>query len=435
MACRFPGGNTTPDEYWSFLLNKGCGIREVPADRWAVDAFYDENPDTLGKAASKWGGFLDDIRCFDAGFFGISPREADAMDPQQRLLLMTAFEAIQDSRAPLEAYQSAQTGVFVGVSQSDYRALQELRSTNPEAFAGTGYALCINANRISHRLNLSGPSFAVDTACSSSLVALNEGVQSLLSGSCNRAIVGGVNVLAHPSSFVAFSRAGMLSTTGTVSTFDASANGFVRGEGAGVVVLKPYQEALRDRDHVHGVIHATNCNQDGRTSTITAPSQCAQIAVLEGLFERSGLRPDQIGYVEAHGTGTPVGDPIEAGAIGRVIGQTASHGPVFVGSGKANVGHGEPAAGITGLIKAVLSARNKTVAPNINFNDANPSIPFDALNLKVPTKPEPFPEIDGVRAAVVNSFGFGGTNGSALVSAAPEEPEVRRVYPAKRVAA
>ncbi len=435
MACRFPGGNTTPDAYWTFLLNKKCGIREVPSDRWAIDAFYDKNSEALGKTASKWGGFLDDIRSFDAGFFGISPREADAMDPQQRLLLQTAYEAIQDSATPLEAYQSAETGVFVGVSQSDYRAIQELRPTNPEAFAGTGYALCINANRISHRLNLSGPSFAVDTACSSSLVALNEAVQSLMSGGCDRAIVGGVNVLAHPSSFIAFSRAGMLSTTGTVSTFDVKANGFVRGEGAGVVVLKPYEEALRDGDRIHGVIHATNSNQDGRTSTITAPSQCAQIEVLEGLFERSTLRPDQVGYVEAHGTGTPVGDPIEAGAIGRVIGQNAEHGPVFIGSSKANVGHGEPAAGITGFIKSILSVRNKTVAPNINFNEANPGIPFDALNLKVPTKPETFPEIDGLRAAVVNSFGFGGTNASALLSSTPEEPEIRRIFPAHPVAA
>ncbi|MEL7253208.1 MAG: SDR family NAD(P)-dependent oxidoreductase [Pseudomonadota bacterium] len=435
MACRLPGGNRTPDEYWSFLLDKGCGIREVPEDRWAIHAFYDENADAMGKSASKWGGFLDDVRGFDAAFFGISPREADAMDPQQRLLLQTAYEAIQDSVAPLEDYQAANTGVFVGVSQSDYRAIQELRPTNPEAFAGTGYALCINANRISHRLNLSGPSFAVDTACSSSLVALNEAVQSLASGGCDRAIVGGVNVLAHPSSFIAFSRAGMLSTTGQVSTFDTRANGFVRGEGAGVVVLKPYDAALRDGDPIHAVIHATNCNQDGRTSTITAPSQCAQIDVLEGLFGSTSLRPDQVGYVEAHGTGTPVGDPIEAGAIGRVIGQSAGHGPVFVGSGKANVGHGEPAAGITGFIKAVLSVRNKTVAPNINFAEANPSIPFDALNLRVPTKAEPFPEVDGLRVAVVNSFGFGGTNASVLLSSTPEEPEIRRAFPVHAVAA
>uniref|UniRef100_UPI000AE0A7BD type I polyketide synthase n=1 Tax=Aestuariivita boseongensis TaxID=1470562 RepID=UPI000AE0A7BD len=430
MACRLPGGNTTPDDYWSFLLKKGCGIRVVPEDRWQAEAFYDENPDAIAKSVSKWGGFLDDIRSFDAGAFGISPREADSMDPQQRLLLQAAYEAVQDSGTPLEAYQAAKTGVFVGVSQSDYRTLQELRPTNPESFAGTGYALCINANRISHRLNLSGPSFAVDTACSSSLVALNEGVQSLASGGCDRAIVAGVNIIAHPSSFIAFSRAGMLSNTGQVSTFDVKANGFVRGEGVGVVGLKPYAEALRDGDRIHGVIHATNCNQDGRTSTITAPSQCAQIDMLEGLFHKSGLRPDQVGYVEAHGTGTPVGDPIEAGAIGRVIGQQALSGPVFVGSGKANVGHGEPVAGITGFIKAILSVRNKQIAPNINFESPNPNIPFDALNLKVPTKPEVFPEQDGMRVAVVNSFGFGGTNASALVSSAPPEPAIRRIVPA-----
>ena len=430
MACRLPGGNTTPDAYWSFLLKRGCGIGVIPEDRWRAEAFYDENSDALAKSVSKWGGFLDDIRSFDAGAFGISPREADSMDPQQRLLLQAASEAIEDSGAPLEAYQAAKTGVYVGVSQSDYRTLQELRPTNPESFAGTGYALCINANRISHRLNLSGPSFAVDTACSSSLVALNEAVQSLASGGCDRAIVAGVNIIAHPSSFIAFSRAGMLSNTGQVSTFDVQANGFVRGEGVGVVVLKPYAEALRDGDRIHGVIHATNCNQDGRTSTITAPSQAAQIDMLDGLLNKSGLRPDQVGYVEAHGTGTPVGDPIEAGAIGRVIGQQALHGPVFVGSGKANVGHGEPVAGITGFIKAILSVRNKQIAPNINFENPNPNIPFDALNLKVPTKPEEFPERDGLRVAVVNSFGFGGTNASALVSSAPPDPAIPRIVPA-----
>lgn len=421
MACRLPGGNNSPDEFWEFLLSRGCGIREIPQDRFNAERFYDENPEGVGKTSSKWAGFLSDIKGFDSGFFGISPREADSMDPQQRLMLQTAYEALQDTGVPVSSYSDIQTGLFVGVSQSDYRTIQEARSSSREAFAGTGYALCINANRISHRLNLSGPSLIVDTACSSSMVALNQAVQSLRMGGCDAAIVGGVNILAHPSSFVAFSRAGMLSKTGVVSTFDKNANGFVRGEGVGAVVLKPLSRAKEDGDRIHAVIHATAANQDGRTSTITAPSQEAQVAMLADLFETSGITPDQVGYVEAHGTGTPVGDPIEAGAIGQVIGQGSPDHPVFIGSGKANVGHGEPAAGITGLIKAVLTVRNGMVPPSINFETPNPNIPFKALNLQVATKPEPFPTGTNRRFAVINSFGFGGANGSALISSV-EEP-------------
>lgn len=416
MACRLPGGNNSPKEFWDFLLSKGCGIREVPEDRFSVDRYYDENPDGIGKTASRWAGFLDDIRDFDAQFFGISPREADAMDPQQRLMLTVAYEALQDTMNPVGSYSDQKTGLFVGVSQSDYRTIQEIRTSSQEAFAGTGYALCINANRISHRLNLTGPSLIVDTACSSSMVALNQAVLSLRSGGCDAAIVGGVNVLAHPSSFIAFSRAGMLSRTGVVSTFDKGANGFVRGEGGGAVVLKPLSQAEADGDRIHAVIEATSTNQDGYTSTITAPSQSSQIAMLEDLFASSGISENCVGYVEAHGTGTPVGDPIEAGAIGQAIAQKNSRHTVYIGSGKANVGHGEPAAGITGLIKAVLTVKNGIVPPSINFETPNPNIPFDALNLKVAQSASPFPEVDGKRYAVANSFGFGGSNGSVLIS-------------------
>lgn len=425
MACRLPGGNNSPEEFWEFLLNKGCGIREVPEDRFSVDRFYDENPDGIGTSASRWAGFLDDIRDFDAQFFGISPREADAMDPQQRLMLLTAYEALQDTMRPVGMYSENKTGLFVGVSQSDYRTIQEIRTSSQEAFAGTGYALCINANRISHRLNLTGPSLIVDTACSSSMVALNQAVLSLRSGGCDTAIVGGVNVLAHPSSFVAFSRAGMLSRTGVVSTFDKNANGFVRGEGVGAVVLKPLSQAKADGDRIHAVIEATATNQDGHTSTITAPSQNSQIAMLEDLFTSSGISQDCVGYVEAHGTGTPVGDPIEAGAIGRVIGQKNGKHTVYIGSGKANVGHSEPAAGITGLIKSVLSVKHATVPPSINFDSPNPNIPFDALNLKVAKTASPFPEVNGKRYAVANSFGFGGANGSVLISSYENVPATR----------
>lgn len=420
MACRLPGGNDTPQEFWDFLNARRSGITEIPKDRWGVDVFYHENADSIAKSVSKWAGFVDDARKFDAQFFGISPREAAAMDPQQRLLLQATYDAMQDAKLPAERFSEQKTGVFVGISQSDYRIVQEMRLTNSENYAGTGYALCINANRISHRFNLHGPSYAVDTACSSSMVALDQAVRSIQDDACEMAVVAGVNILGHPSSFLAFSKAGMLSDTGQISTFDERANGFVRGEGVGVVIIKRLSRAQADGDRIHAVVHATEVNQDGYTSTMTAPNQAAQIDMLEKLFERTSIRRDQIGFVEAHGTGTPIGDPIEAGAIGRVIGQHNPDRPVWVGSGKANIGHLESGAGIAGLIKATLAVKHGVVPPNVNFKSPNPNIPFDALNLRVPTRPEPFPDADGTRYAVINSFGFGGTNASALISSAPE---------------
>lgn len=421
MSCTLPGGNASPEAFWDFLLKRGCGISEIPGDRWGVDVFYDPNPEAIAKSVSKWAGFIDDIKGFDAKFFGISPREAQGMDPQQRLVLQGAVEAMLDAQIPLEEFSRQSTGVFIGVSQSEYRTLQEMRITSTESYAGTGYALCINANRISHRLNLSGPSYAVDTACSSSLTALNQAVWNLRSGACDMAIVGGVNAMSHPSPFLAFSKAGMISPTGRISTFDASANGFVRGEGVGMIVIKPLSRAQADGDRIHAVIEATVSNQDGATNTITAPSQQAQIAMLRDLFVATGITPADVGFVEAHGTGTPIGDPIEAGAIGTVIGQNSPDRPVFVGSCKANVGHLESGAGITGLIKATMAVKTGTVAPNIHFKTPNPHIPFDALNLQVPVAPEAFPESNGRRYAVVNSFGFGGANACALLSS-PSAP-------------
>lgn len=434
MACTLPGGCATPETFHTFLLARKCGIREIPEDRWAIDAFYDPNPDAIAKSVSKWAGFIDDVRGFDAKFFDISPREAQGMDPQQRLVLQAAVDAMQDSGIPFETFSRQSTGVFIGVAQSEYRTLQEMRLTGSEAFAGTGYALCINANRVSHRLNLHGPSYAVDTACSSSLVALNQAIGNLHTGTCDLALVGGVNAIAHPSPFVAFSKAGMISPTGRISTFDAAANGFVRGEGVGMVVLKPLSRALADGDRIHAVIRGTASNQDGATTTITAPSQRAQIDMLRKLFEATDVDPGSVGFVEAHGTGTPVGDPIETGAIGTVIGRAATDRAVWVGSGKANVGHLEAGAGITGLIKATMAVKTGVVPPNINFATPNPYIPFDALNLRVPTRPEAFPETGAPRRAVVNSFGFGGTNACALVEAAPPVSHAHHPVPAAALA-
>jgi len=420
MSCNLPGGNRTPEAFFDFLLKKKCGIVEIPKDRWGVDVFYDPDPDAIAKSVSKWAGFIDDVRGFDAKFFGISPREAAGMDPQQRLVLQGAVEAMMDAQIPLEEFSRQSTGVFIGISQSEYRTLQEMRITSTESYAGTGYALCISANRISHRLNLTGPSYAVDTACSSSLTALDQAVKNLRTGACDMAIVGGVNAMTHPSPFLAFSKAGMISPTGRISTFDASANGFVRGEGTGMIVIKPLSRAQADGDRIHAVIHGTSANQDGATNTITAPNQQAQIAMMRSLFRSVDIMPGQIGFVEAHGTGTPIGDPIEAGAIGTVVGQNSPDHPVYIGSSKANVGHLESGAGITGLIKAAMAVKTGIVPPNIHFKDPNPYIPFDALNLQVPVNAETFPEAEGPHFALVNSFGFGGANACALVSSPPE---------------
>jgi acyl transferase domain-containing protein/NADPH:quinone reductase-like Zn-dependent oxidoreductase/acyl carrier protein len=421
MACNLPGDNRDPEAFFDFLLKKKCGIVEIPSDRWGADTFYDPNPNAMAKSVSKWAGFIEDVRGFDAKFFGISPREAAGMDPQQRLVLQGAVDAMMDAQIPFEEFSAQCTGVFLGISQSEYRTVQEMRLTGTENYAGTGYALCIAANRVSHRLNLTGPSFAVDTACSSSLTALDQAVKNLRAGACDMALVGGVNAISHPSSFLAFSRAGMLSATGRISTFDVAANGFVRGEGMGMIVIKSLRRAQADGDRIHAVLHATATNQDGSTNTITAPSQKAQTAMLRSLFENVDVSPGQVGFVEAHGTGTPIGDPIEAGSVGVVIGQNSADHPVFIGSSKANIGHLESGAGIAGLIKAAMAVKSGIVPPNIHFKNPNPDIPFDALNLAVPVKSEAFPETGGPNVAVVNSFGFGGANACALLSSAPVE--------------
>lgn len=417
MACRFPGGVRSAEEYWSLLLRGDCGISEIPPDRWSLEGFYDPNPDVPTRSYSKWGGFLDDIRGFDAAFFGLSQREAEAMDPQQRLLLEVACEAAQDAGNPLAALRRARTGVFIGASNIDYGLMQRYRSRVGDIQAGTGTALSIIANRISNRLDLSGPSLGVDTACSSSIVALDAACKALRLGDCDAAFAGGVNILLDPRMFITFCRAHMLSPSGRIAAFDARADGFVRGEGAGMVLLKRLEDALADGDRIYALIRACAVNQDGATGTITAPNRNAQVNMLRALLAAAGAHPSNIAYVEAHGTGTPLGDPVEAGALGEVIGRARMHAPLLVGSCKCNIGHLEPAAGIAGLIKAALILRHQQVPPSINFEKPNPQIPFDALGLEVPRGICPLPQTAGEPFALVNSFGFGGTNACALLTA------------------
>ncbi|WP_306119800.1 MULTISPECIES: SDR family NAD(P)-dependent oxidoreductase [unclassified Roseitalea] len=416
IGCRFPGGAESPGSFWRFLNEKGRGIREIPEDRWSLTAAFDPDPSAIGKSTSKWGGFLDDVRSFDPGFFDISPREAASMDPQQRLLLQATYEALQDAGTTIAEAQNARTGVFVGISTSDYGLNLRMRRSSDEIWAGTGSAYSIAANRVSHRFDFTGPSVAVDTACSSSLVSVDLACRSILDGACDAAVAAGVNIMLSPDTFVVFSKANMLSLTGEISSFDARANGFVRGEGVGAVLLKPLDKALADGDRIYAIVRATNVNQDGRTSTLTAPNFESQMQMLKGLCRRASVDPVDVGFIEAHGTGTPIGDPIEAKAIGRVFGTGRPGGPALVGTVKPNVGHLESGAGICGFIKAALTVYHGTVPPNRNFDTPNPAIPMDALNIAVPVATTELPSHDGAtRFAAVNAFGFGGTNASALL--------------------
>ncbi len=439
IGCRFPGGVDSAASYWSLLGNGRCAIGEIPAGRWALPGFYDATSDLPNRSYSKWGGFLDDISGFDAAYFGLSPREAEAMDPQQRLLLQVACEAADDARLPLAALRRAATGVFIGVSNIDYGLLQRYRPGQGDIQAGTGTALSIVANRVSNRLDLAGPSMGIDTACSSSLVAVDTACRHLSDGSCGMALAGGVNILLDSRMFITFSRAHMLSPTGRIRAFDAAADGFVRGEGAGVVVLRRLDDALAAGDRIYAVIEATAINQDGRTGTITEPSRTAQTAMLEAVLARAGIAPADVAYVEAHGTGTPVGDPIEANAIGAVLGGKDRRGPLLIGSAKTNIGHLEPAAGIAGFIKAALVLHHAAIPPSLGFEQPSPAIAFDELNLDVVREMQALPGDGRAGHALVNSFGFGGTNACAVLSAATA-PTVRLVkrsapqhVPARRV--
>ncbi len=417
IGCRFPGGINSADSYWNFLKDKKTGIIEIPRTRWNVDLFYDANTSARSRTYCRVGGFMtDDVFGFDPAFFDMSPREAMSMDPQQRIALQVAFEATQDANLTIEDLRRARTGVFLGISTCDFGQLQRQgRFTASDIFAGTGSAFSIAANRISHRFGLNGPSLAVDTACSSALVALDQAVRHLSMGTCEMAFAGGVNCMLEPGPFVAFSGANMLSKSGGIFTFDQRADGFIRGEGCGIVLLKLLDHAIADGDRIYGVIRQTMVNQDGYTSTITAPSGDAQQAMLQNLMETASVDPDHVDYVEAHGTGTPVGDPIEAIAIGRVFGSTARKRPLHIGSFKPNIGHLESAAGIAGFIKALLIAQRGVALPNRNFETPNPDIPFDAFAMKVPTELTPLGEDGAPVLTAVNSFGFGGTNASVLI--------------------
>ena len=416
-ACRLPGAATLPA--FADLLLTGCSaITEVPEDRWTKSRYLHPLQGLPGKTYSFAAGALADVFAFDAAFFGISPREAPSIDPHQRLMLELANEAIEDAGLLPSRLAGSNTGVFVGASSWDFAAVSFADVAALDAYAMQGAALSSVSNRISYVFGLRGPSLTVDTACSSSLVALHLACEAVRRGEIEQAVVGGVNLLLAPQSYVGFARASMLSRLGKCHSFDARADGYVRGEGGGALIVKDLESALADGDPIRAVIRGTGVNSDGRTNGFSMPSGAAQAALLRQVAARAGVKPDEFSYFEAHGTGTPVGDPIEAAAIGEAIGRNRST-KLPIGSVKSNIGHLEPASGIAGLMKLLVAFKHGVIPPSLNFETPNPNIPFAALNLQVVTKLCHLAPPGVLALAGINSFGFGGTNAHAILAAPP----------------
>ncbi|HMJ22270.1 MAG TPA: beta-ketoacyl synthase N-terminal-like domain-containing protein, partial [Terriglobales bacterium] len=419
IGCRFPGAHGA-QAFWHLLRAGVDAITEVPAERFNLHAFYDPDPAIPGKINTRWGGFLDQVDQFDPHFFGISPREALRMDPQQRLLLEVTWEALEDAGQAPEHLTGTRTGVFIGISTNDYSRIQFSDLTCIDAYAGTGNAMSIAANRISYLFDFRGPSIAIDTACSSSLVAIHLACCSLWNGESTLALAGGVNLILSPAITINFTKAGAMAPDGRCKAFDARANGYVRSEGAGLVVLKPLSSAIADGDQIYAVIRGSAVNQDGRSNGLMAPNPLAQEDVLREAYRRAGVSPGHVQYVEAHGTGTFLGDPIEAKALGTVLAiDRAPEQACALGSVKTNLGHLEAAAGVAGLIKVALALNHLEIPPSLHFQEPNPHIPFDELSLRVQTTLGPWPAHSGPALAGVSSFGFGGTNAHVVLEQAP----------------
>nr|AGC24270.1 PrlP [Nonomuraea spiralis] len=423
-GCRLPGGVDGPDSFWKLLSDGTDAVSEFPAGRADLAAWYDPDPDRPGTTYVRHGCFVDQVDRFEPEVFGISPREAIGMDPQQRLALEVAWEALEHAGYAPDSLTGSATGVFLGVSTTDYVRLRQERGDPADVDA---YQLMgepsFTAGRISFVLGLMGPSQVVDTACSSSLVALHDACQALRLGECDMALAGGVNLMLSPYSFVLLSKFRGLAPDGRCKTFDAAADGYGRGEGAGIVVLKRLSDAERDRDHVLAVIRGTAVAHDGRSSGMTVPNPASQQAVIRDALKQAGLTPADIDYVEAHGTGTALGDPIELRALQAVIGQAHSRAaPLLVGSVKTNIGHLEAAAGVAGLLKVVLSLHHREIPPHLHFTDPNPNVDWSGLHVRVADERRPWPVRGGVRAGGISSFGASGTNAHAVVTEPPPRP-------------
>lgn len=422
MACRYPGGANSPEAFWQLLQEGRDAISEIPAGRWDTSGLYDPDPEAAGKMATRWGGFIDAVDQFDPQLFGITPREAQSMDPQQRLMLEVSWEALERAGYAPDRLQGSPTGVFVGACNGDYyHMLLADGLENVDMYLATGNAHSVISGRVSYTFGLQGPSISVDTACSSSLVAIHYAVRSLRSGECRMALAGGVNALLSPDVTITLSRAKMMAADGRCKAFDAAADGFVRSEGCGVVVLKRLEDAQADGDNILAVIRGSAINQDGRSNGLTAPNGPSQVAVMRAALADAGLEAGDIGYVETHGTGTSLGDPIEAQALGAALG--AGHSkekPLLIGSVKTNLGHLEAAAGVAGLSKLVLALKEAEIPPHLHLKELSPHIPWQELPIIIPTARTPWP---GRRIGGISSFGFSGTNVHIILEAAPAGEE------------
>ena len=428
LSCRFPGANCS-HAYWRLLEQGRDAIREVPPDRWPVDSPQDIDSSAALPNACRYGGFVDSIADFDATHFAISPREAASMDPQQRLLMEVTWEALENACLSPEKLFGSRTGVYVGISTSDYRYLGAARRGRTlDRYSSSGATFSVAAGRLSYSLGLKGPALAVDTACSSSLVAIHLACQSLRCRECDAALAAGVNALLAPETIAEFSELGVLAPDGRCKAFDASADGYVRGEGCGVVVLKRLTSALKAGDRIIAVIRGSAVNHDGRSSGLMVPNGPSQEQVIRTAVTQAGLKPADVNYLEAHGTGTSLGDPIEIAAAAAALaeGRTANS-PLLVGSVKTNIGHLEAASGIAGLIKVVLAIQHGSIPRQLHFETPNPHIAWDDLPVAIVTETIGWPA--GRRIAGVSSFGMSGTNAHVILEEPPtptEPPAMQR---------
>jgi acyl transferase domain-containing protein/acyl carrier protein/ribosomal protein S18 acetylase RimI-like enzyme len=428
MGCRLPGGVDDPEAFWALLRDGVDAIRDVPAEHWDADAYYDADPHRPGRMSTRKAGVVDGLREFDAEFFGISPREAAGMDPQQRLLMEVSYEAMEHAGMAADSLAESRTGVFIGICTADN--LQRLSLLEPEAvdaYLTTGNLHCVAAGRLSYWYGFLGPSLSVDTACSSSLVSVHLACQSLRAGECEMALAGGVNRMAWAGTSISFSQSGMLAADGTCKTFDDAADGYVRGEGCGVIVLKRLRDAVAGGDRILAVIRGSAVNQDGRSSGLTVPNVVSQGVLIRDALEHAGVDPARVSYIEAHGTGTALGDPIEMEALATVFGPHHTRDrPLHVGSVKTNIGHLEAAAGIAGLMKTILAMAHEEIPPNLHFRTPSGRIPWESIPISVPTERTRWTSGGAPRVAGISSFGFSGTNAHVVIEEAPAE----RVVPA-----
>lgn len=425
MACRFPGAPKL-DDYWRLLLQGTDAVTEIPSNRWDVNKFYSPELNTPGKMYTKAGGFVLNPADFDPGFFGISPREATSMDPQQRLLLELAWESLENAKIPPSSLRETSTGVFVGISTNDYLQLGCLHADRKQidAYSGTGSAASIAAGRLSYQFGFLGPTLTVDTACSSSLVATHLACNALRNGECQTALVGGVNLMLAPDTTIYFCKVRALSIDGRCKSFDATADGYVRGEGCGFVVLKTLSQALQDGDRVWALLRGSAINHDGRTTGLTVPNVHSQERLLRAALRTAQLTPAQVRAIEAHGTGTPLGDPIELSALDRVYHHShTSQQPLWIGSAKSNLGHLEAAAGMAGLIKSILAIHHRALPMSLHFETPNPNFNWHDSPLAVLGSATEWPK--GEKIISISSFGFSGTNANVIMSE-PSEPMVEQ---------